>query len=543
MWLKFLIPYALLICTVDIIFKVVARWDIHLLYFTCQAMIFGSFTLLAISKPGPLSLSTLRSAGTWIYGILFLIGNVLFMTSLTKLDIVTVELLTCSCIIMSYILVYLFLGRNKFTYLRSLMMLTILISIGFIVADIPRENQIFAIFITIAIGIVTSLRAMTQETHNTSNQTKGSVSNECRVTGFTLGVTALIIGSSLALIGTLNPYLDLPLLQGFAPTIEQMLSLESFLFAAIYGVTMLSALRYMEFYWIKKIKAERFTIIITVLPVLAFVFEYYADKIGLVEFTGLTIMQAVFGGLAVMAAAIIEISEARAARNQVNKISQLSKKEIEQIDIDHQIASLTLQTAGDDKKKAAKMLEIGVKVLDKALEAPNTGNALSNEMSYRLRTSFSNNVAMIDALTGLMNKTQFYSIFQSVLRRGDQGILLYIDLNKFKPVNDTFGHNAGDEVLKVIASRMKANTGRNSIHARLGGDEFAILLTNTNTAKGEKIRDRLNSKIAEPIKIDGIDEALCVGASTGIALFPKNGNSVEELIHIADQAMYREKNR
>jgi diguanylate cyclase (GGDEF)-like protein len=384
---------------------------------------------------------------------------------------------------------------------------------------------------------------MTQETHNTSNQTKGSVSNECRVTGFTLGVTALIIGSSLALIGTLNPYLDLPLLQGFAPTIEQMLSLESFLFAAIYGVTMLSALRYMEFYWIKKIKAERFTIIITVLPVLAFVFEYYADKIGLVEFTGLTIMQAVFGGLAVMAAAIIEISEARAARNQVNKISQLSKKEIEQIDIDHQIASLTLQTAGDDKKKAAKMLEIGVKVLDKALEAPNTGNALSNEMSYRLRTSFSNNVAMIDALTGLMNKTQFYSIFQSVLRRGDQGILLYIDLNKFKPVNDTFGHNAGDEVLKVIASRMKANTGRNSIHARLGGDEFAILLTNTNTAEGEKIRDRLNSKIAEPIKIDGIDESLCVGASTGIALFPEDGNRVEELIHIADQAMYQEKNK
>jgi diguanylate cyclase (GGDEF)-like protein len=121
--------------------------------------------------------------------------------------------------------------------------------------------------------------------------------------------------------------------------------------------------------------------------------------------------------------------------------------------------------------------------------------------------------------------------------------LLYIDLNKFKPVNDTFGHNAGDEVLKVIASRMKANTGRNSIHARLGGDEFAILLTNTNTAEGEKIRDRLNSKIAEPIKIDGIDESLCVGASTGIALFPEDGNRVEELIHIADQAMYQEKNK
>lgn len=543
MWLKFLIPYALLICTVDIIFKVVARWDIHLLYFTCQAMIFGSFTLLAMSKPGPLSLSTLRSAGTWIYGVLFLIGNVLFMTSLTKLDIVTVELLTCSCIIMSYVLVYLFLGRNKFTYLRTLMMLIILLSIGFIVADIPTENQIFAIFITIAIGIVTSLRAMTQETHSTSNQTKGSVSNECRVTGFTLGVTALIIGSSLVFIGALNPYLNIPLLEGFAPRIDQMLSLESLIFAAIYGVLLLSALRYMEFYWIKKIKAERFTIIITVLPVLAFVFEYYADKLGLVEFTGLTLMQMAFGGVAVIAAAIIEVSEAKAARRQTHKLSQLSIKELEQIDIDHQIAALTVQTAGDDKKKAANMLGISSKVLERALEAPNTGNALSNEMSYRLRTAFSNNVAMIDALTGLMNKAQFYSIFQNVLKRGDKGILLYIDLNKFKPVNDTYGHNAGDEVLKVIAARMKANTGRNSVHARLGGDEFAILLTNTNTEEGHCIRDRINSKIAEPIKVEGIDDKLCVGASTGIALFPENGNNVEELIHFADQEMYKEKNR
>lgn len=311
MWLRFGIPYMLLITLVDLLFKMIARWDIHPMYFTCQAMIFGGFTLLTASRPGPLGLETLRAPATWAYGLLFLCSNAIFITSLIYLDIVTVNLITASSIIVTFVMSFLFMGRNRFTYFRSLMLLIIGVSVAFIISQLAVDLQTIAVLVAIAFALTQTIRVFIQETHKTSNLTQDDFATECRVTGLTLGITAVIFMIALACLAYIGFTTQNEVLLKLVPSPEQIFSIESLFFAAFYGILMLSTLRYMEFFWIKKIKAERFVLLMTILPVVTFGFEWLADLAGLVSFAGLTWPQIVAGLAIVIAAMGLEVSEAR----------------------------------------------------------------------------------------------------------------------------------------------------------------------------------------------------------------------------------------
>ena len=167
-------------------------------------------------------------------------------------------------------------------------------------------------------------------------------------------------------------------------------------------------------------------------------------------------------------------------------------------------------------------------------------------------------LAHYDSLTGLPNRRLFLEKIQAELANaslsGSVAALLYIDIDHFKEINDTHGHSAGDAVLKQIASRLVASlapgaggesqtpeASRISV-ARLSGDEFAILASKIADAEAAReLARRVLRLIAEPLKI--AERNLTPSASVGIALFPKDGNNVEALIHSADAAVYSAKNR
>ena len=117
---------------------------------------------------------------------------------------------------------------------------------------------------------------------------------------------------------------------------------------------------------------------------------------------------------------------------------------------------------------------------------------------------------------------------------------MFLDLDGFKLVNDTFGHNIGDELLRTIASRLLVLVRESDIVARLGGDEFIFVVDNT-TQKEEvlELAERIISSIKDPIEING--HHLQVGSSIGISMFPDDGGTSKELIEKADQAMYKSK--
>ena len=152
-------------------------------------------------------------------------------------------------------------------------------------------------------------------------------------------------------------------------------------------------------------------------------------------------------------------------------------------------------------------------------------------------------LAWTDTLTGLRNRHAVLSDLPEKLAEAGQGdlVLMILDLDRFKQVNDTYGHDAGDAVLVEVAKRLRTGLAENGVAYRLGGDEFAALLEpGISVSHAEKIAADLIPAIMEPISYDG--RGLYVGASVGIALSPENANTPVELLRVADVALYEAKN-
>ncbi len=146
--------------------------------------------------------------------------------------------------------------------------------------------------------------------------------------------------------------------------------------------------------------------------------------------------------------------------------------------------------------------------------------------------------ARIDALTGLANRAAFTSALSFAITDPDRRLaLLFIDLDDFKIVNDRLGHVAGDELLRVVALRLRASIRPDDLCARLGGDEFAVLLQDAEDT-ADAVAQRLVTLIAAPVSVDG--RIMNVNASIGLA-FATPGTSAERLVQHADIAMYAAK--
>ncbi|MGI9500135.1 MAG: putative bifunctional diguanylate cyclase/phosphodiesterase [Geminicoccaceae bacterium] len=167
---------------------------------------------------------------------------------------------------------------------------------------------------------------------------------------------------------------------------------------------------------------------------------------------------------------------------------------------------------------------------------------ISREVKREGRIRF---LAEHDTLTGLCNRSRLQSQLRAILegdRSNDrQGTLLMLDLDGFKEVNDTFGHDVGDALLVKVAERLSADLRQADMIARLGGDEFAIIhmtdnATNTDIAG---LANRLLASICRPLQVSGFE--FVIGTSIGIACFPKDGTSVEDLMKAADLALYAAK--
>lgn len=152
-----------------------------------------------------------------------------------------------------------------------------------------------------------------------------------------------------------------------------------------------------------------------------------------------------------------------------------------------------------------------------------------------------------DALTGLPNRTLFYDRLEQALshakREKEQLAVLFIDLNQFKPINDTFGHEVGDLLLKGVASRIQSCVRESDTVARLGGDEFCIMLYSVELKEAERnitlVANKILEAIQRPFELSGI--TLNIAASIGVAVYPKDGIDEQTLIKNADIAMYAAK--
>jgi diguanylate cyclase (GGDEF)-like protein len=148
--------------------------------------------------------------------------------------------------------------------------------------------------------------------------------------------------------------------------------------------------------------------------------------------------------------------------------------------------------------------------------------------------------ALHDPLTGLPNREFFRRRVEQATRRSGSCAVVLVDLDRFKEVNDSLGHHAGDELLTIIAARMTERLRTDDIVARLGGDEFGLLLpTLGDAASARALVEQISEHLSAELVLD--DVPLTVEASFGIALYPADGLDVETLLRSADAAMYQGK--
>ncbi len=200
--------------------------------------------------------------------------------------------------------------------------------------------------------------------------------------------------------------------------------------------------------------------------------------------------------------------------------------------------ALKMEADGDEVVKLPEANTLEARELVTAFE--------TMRLQVRLRQMELEHQAMHDSLTGLPNRLfmrrKMIEVIESAHKANQTLALLMIDLNRFKEINDTLGHQVGDRVLREIGPRFTKQLSEYDVLARLGGDEFAVLLPMSDDIRARQIAQKLCASLECTFNIDG--QALQVGSSIGIALYPQHGFNDQSLLQKADVAMYlaKEKN-
>jgi diguanylate cyclase (GGDEF)-like protein len=199
----------------------------------------------------------------------------------------------------------------------------------------------------------------------------------------------------------------------------------------------------------------------------------------------------------------------------------------------HPVGSITVATYRAGRQYSDTDCEMLVALAHHASIALNDAKAV-DQMRH---------LAYHDALTGLPNRSLFFEHLARAVananRTGASLAVLYLDLDRFKLVNDSLGHNIGDQLLEAVAQRLRTSLRAADLAARLGGDEFAVLAENTSVAGATMLAERICKALGDPFRIDGHD--LAVAASIGVVVDEAGRTDADSLLRNADLAMYRAK--
>lgn len=176
--------------------------------------------------------------------------------------------------------------------------------------------------------------------------------------------------------------------------------------------------------------------------------------------------------------------------------------------------------------------------------APSHSISIINDVSeQKIQAARIEQLAFYDSLTGLPNRALFLDRLEQTLaasrRHGGHGAILFVDLDRFKEINDSQGHAIGDLALAEVARRFLSASRKEETLARLGGDEFVLIAENADHQTAVRIANRLQGALTAPLELAG--HSYTVGASIGIAFYPADGHTSEDLIKRTDIAMYRAK--
>lgn len=512
------------------------------LVYSCSVFVSASLVLLLFAGSGPLAKETMRSIDTWGYGIALMLNYIVLLALLALVTSTEATLLQSVAVLMSMVSGWFFLGRRlgKTQFLGA-----VLIAVGLylVASDLNVESLGKAIVIIISMGLIQTIRTYIAEFHRPNAYAHAqavSVKDRARVIALVMFVVsslffAFFFGFSV-LVEKVDG-LEIPMI----PDFEDFFNSYTIFYGMIAGVLLIAPLRYFEFSATNSIKTENYLAVSAFAPIATWFWEWATSPLTGINLRDLSYIDAVACLLITLGGLVIAIRKMRQSdeEKQLKNYLIASMQDPQEVQDSREIIANTVQHYDGDYQQAAKALDLPFFVVDALIYDKQKMLAFKPDVLKEVARAYRKKVAMSDALTGLANRAGFMTTLKGAPYEADKFSLLYIDLDKFKPVNDTYGHEAGDAVLKAVAERMTEMFPFRALPTRLGGDEFAVLVLDADREKAETLAKELKAKVIEPIMFEG--QEIAVGASVGIACFPEDGTDGEKLLKIADGGMYAEK--
>tara|TARA_R110000868_G_scaffold138329_1_gene352321 strand:- start:41268 stop:42977 length:1710 start_codon:yes stop_codon:yes gene_type:complete len=538
-------------------------FDIEPIVFACTYLIATALTLSIFAGPGRFVSDTLKTPATWFYGFI-LVGTFTVDIYLVKyISGTELSVLSRIAVPVSIILAFLLLNRRpvKTDLFNILALCTGLIGILLLQ---PIESLKPVLILGVLSAILQAVVFMLSETHKQSvnAQQSGNLRDRARVVGFVTFITSMLflvlaLGLSFIKMNMFTPELKQQF--SFIPEVSKFTHAPTIWAGFIFGLCLSPFTRYFQWSSTYKIKTENVLTVLAIIPLTTLACEWFLSFHPLFESNktafngdrGVYLFALTF----IMAAGAwysaylrltknIKITNFKSFKKAIKKSLSVKRGEsniqhVSNAMDDYEIIQAALEHTEDDKEKASDLLGISKDAITVLYDAKGS-LALTGEASQKMARSFRRNISSCDALTGLSNRASLMSEMKELVEHKVMFTVFFLDLDKFKPVNDTYGHEAGDEILKEVAKRLTDTVPKTATIARIGGDEFVILIK-CDKEKANFYIDIINTTINKPFKTSTVDTDIAIGVSIGTATYPTDGTTAKDLLKIADGGMYEDK--
>ncbi|MCP4354060.1 MAG: diguanylate cyclase [Proteobacteria bacterium] len=515
----------------------------NILVYTTWFMLSSAFALLMVSGPGGLATSTLKRFETWLYAILQIVVWVLELWGMYYISATQASGLHRTTGIFTLLLSVLFLNQKTNRY--ELLGCFIIISGAFIIFDNASTSAnvtALLVFIFVVRSLAQGAQKIITEVHKT-NRKAVHFKDQIRVTAFVMFVASFVFLSMLLTIAFVKSNYDIIYLKVF-PNFADFADLRGLLVACGMGFFIVSVSKYCEFYAGKTIGAKYLTTIVS----LQIVFVYFVEKalghanvmeeMSLQSSGFIALALILIGNFVISLAGFIKDMKFIKKGEKQDTLANLDDNFID-LQRDFDLVKLNLinllSLYDDNSKKLSEDINIDRIKLDNILNYDLEDLKLEKKIAKKINEFASQNVALKDKLTKAYNRYYLANIVKELLKDNTEFKLYMLDLNKFKPINDTYGHEAGDIVLVETANRLGSITEFRDSVFRVGGDEF-VLIQSENLEKD--LKKEISEKVNEPISYQDID--LEISTSIGLAQSVDHSD-LKKMLAVADESMFKDK--
>ena len=535
-------------------------YDLKPLCFAIISLIMTSLVLSLAAGPGKYAVESIKSKDSWKYAITLIITYVADIFLIKYISGTEAGIFNRVTIPVSMVLAF-FLFKRTPKKLDIIGMLIVVASLSILFNLQTPENLNTIILLVSIIAVFRTLMYMTSESHKQSvvANEEGYFRDKVRVVAFVSFIASmifLVLSVSVSLIKTY--YLQDVRLLGFVPNIDEFINTPSVVVAMITGALIAPVNRYLKWSATYKITSENVLCILAFTPVFTLFAEWLLSFIPAFEsnlyiFEGdrgftlavVVLLSTIGAGLPIFYKVYKNYTDLRSEglslKQQIEKAQNFDRTGLEirlgeNNNQDYEIILATVNHCRSNLEKAADLLDIPLTTLEVIYKGEGD-YVLNDSMSSQINRNFREKVVLSDSLTGLANRTALMSALEKLYNDNIEFGLVFIDLNKFKQINDTLGHEAGDAALIEFSNRLNSFDNGSCFAARYAGDEFCILLPYAKE-KSILMFDELKQYSTGLFNFNGTDINLL--ASFGLA-HSVDYPTADKLLGSADEVMYEDK--